>query len=88
VARVMLWIVPPSTWAKQVSPSNFPLVLYGIAAVLPLGICVGRGMWLAFVLGTIAMVIPLWLAIRKGPKTAENPSRAKGSLGDIAVAGR
>jgi putative membrane protein len=87
VARVMLWIVPPSKWAKQVSPSNFPLVLYGVAAVLPLGICVGRGMWLAFVLGTIAMVIPLWLAIRKGPKTAENPSRAKGPLGDVAVAG-
>ena len=88
VARVMLAIVPPTTWAMKVSPSNFPLVLYGVAAVLPLGICAGRGLWLAFVLGAIAMAIPLGLALRKGPKTVGSPSRAPGSLGDIAVAGR
>ena len=88
VARVMLTIVPPTTWAAKVSPSNFPLVLYAVNAVLPLGICIGRGLWLAFVLGAIAMAIPLALAIRKGPKTAGSPVRAPGSLGDIAVAGR
>ena len=88
VARVMLTIVPPTTWAERVSPSNFPLVLYGVAMVLPLGICAGRGMWLAFVLGAIAMAIPLGLALKKGPRSAESTSRAAGSLGDIAVAGR
>ncbi len=88
VARVMLMIVPPTTWASKVSPSNFPLVLYGVAAALPLGICIGRGMWLAFVLGTIAMAIPLVLAIRKGPKTVGIAARTSGSLGDIAVASR
>ena len=88
VARVMLTIVPPTTWAAKVSPSNFPLVLYAVNAVLPLGICIGRGLWLAFVLGALAMAIPLALAIRKGPKTAGSPARASGSLGDIAVAGR
>ena len=87
VARVMLMIVPPTTWAEKVSPSNFPLVLYGVAAVLPLGICIGRGLWMAFVLGAIAMVIPLVLAIRKGPKTVGIAARTPGSLGDIAVAG-
>ncbi|MBC7844767.1 MAG: carotenoid biosynthesis protein [Gemmatimonadaceae bacterium] len=88
VARVMLQIVPPTTWAERVSPSNFPLILYGVAAVLPLGICIGRGLWMAFVLGAIAMAIPLGLAMRKGPRAAGSTSRASGSLGDIAVVGR
>ncbi len=87
VARVMLSIVPPSTWAKKVSPSNFPLGLYAVNAVLPLGICLGRGLWGAFVLGAIAMAIPLGLAIRKRPQSASSPVRASSSLGDIAVAG-
>jgi uncharacterized membrane protein len=89
VARVMLMIVPPSRWASQVSPSGFPLVLYGVNALLPLGICIGRGLWLAFVLGAIAMAIPLVLAVRKGPaRAALTPGRTAGSIGDIAVAGR
>ncbi len=89
VARVMLAIVPPSTWAKKVSPSNFPLGLYAVNGVLPLGICVGRGMWLAFALGLIAMAIPLGLALRKRPHVAAGSTvRSSGALGDIAVAGR
>ena len=88
VSRVMLTIVPPTTWARKVSPSNFPLALYGVNAVLPLGICLGRGLWVAFVLGSIAMAIPLILAYRKRPQTAASAPRTSGSLGDIAVAGR
>ncbi|MCC7051794.1 MAG: carotenoid biosynthesis protein [Gemmatimonadaceae bacterium] len=88
VSRVMLAIVPPSRWARDVSPTSFPLALYAVNAVLPLGICLGRGLWLAFVLGTVAMAIPLVLALRKGPKPAGSTQRSTGSLGDIAVAGR
>lgn len=89
VARVMLAIVPPSTWARKVSPSNFPLGLYAVNAVLPLGICAGRGLWGAFILGAIAMLIPLGLALRNRPRTASSSSRATGgSLGDVAVASR
>jgi uncharacterized membrane protein len=88
VARVMLSIVPPSTWARRVSPSNFPLVLYAVNATLPLGICFGRGLWAAFFLGAIAMAIPLGLALRKRPARMSAPARGAGSLGDIAVAGR
>jgi len=89
VARVMLMIVPPTRWASDVSPSSFPLVLYGVNAALPLGICIGRGLWLAFILGAIAMAIPLVLAVRKGPQTAGNTTlRAAGARGDVAVVGR
>ncbi len=88
VARVMLAIVPPSRWARDVSPSNFPLVLYGVNAVLPLGICYGHGLWLAFVLGAIAMAIPLGLAVWKRPRTVPSAVRTAESFGDIAVAGR
>jgi putative membrane protein len=70
VARVMLAIVPPTRWAERVSPSRLPLVLYGANAVLPLLICVGRGMWWAVLLGGLAMGIPLVLAIRRGRSTA------------------
>jgi hypothetical protein len=59
-----------------------------VNAVLPLGICYGRGLWAAFVLGAIAMAIPLGLAIWKRPLRKATTARSAGSLGDIAVAGR
>ena len=64
VARVMLQLVPPSVWAAKVSPSRFPLVLYGVNGILPIAICLRQNMALAGVLGTIAMGIPLVAAWR------------------------
>lgn len=64
VARVMLAIVPPSRWAERVSPSKLPLVLYAANGVLPILICAGRGMWWAVALGSLAMAVPLALALR------------------------
>ena len=64
VARVMLAIVPPSRWAAEVSPTRLPLVLYAVNGVFPILICAGRGMWYAVAFGTIAMAIPLMLAVR------------------------
>jgi len=75
VARVMLAIVPPSAWAARVSPSNLPLFLYGVNALLPLLICVGRGMWGAVLFGAIAMAIPLVLAVVM-PRRGFNSRRA------------
>lgn len=63
VARAMLAIVPPSTWTAKVSPSGFPLVLYAANGLLPIAICFRRDMALAGVLGTIAMGLPLLLAL-------------------------
>jgi uncharacterized membrane protein len=64
VARVMLAIVPPSDWTARVSPSRFPLVLYGVNGLLPIAICFRQDMVLAGVLGLLAMGIPLLLAAR------------------------
>lgn len=64
IARVMVAIVPPSRWARDVSPTRFPLVLYAVNGILPIAICVRHGMTWAWVLGTLAMGIPLALALR------------------------
>jgi putative membrane protein len=64
VARVMLAIVPPSRWAADVSPSPMPLVLYAVNGLFPILICAGRGLWGAVIFGTVAMALPLVLALR------------------------
>lgn len=84
VARAMLAIVPPSVWARAVSRSNFPLWLYGVNGLLPIAICFGQGMALAGVLGSIAMLVPLALALRAVDGT---PARATHRMGDVAIAG-
>ena len=66
ITRVLLAIVPPSTWATRVSPSRLPLALYAVNGICPILICVGRGMWWAVVLGSAAMALPLVLALRSG----------------------
>lgn len=68
VARVMLSIIPPSVWAQQVSPHRLPMVLYALNGVLPIVICARWEMVPAAVLGTIAMALPLWLALRREPR--------------------
>jgi putative membrane protein len=88
VSRVMLAIVPPSAFARQVSPSRFPLALYAVNGILPIAICVRYGMWWAALLGAIAMLVPLALAIRAGaPATVAAPTRERRTMGDVAVAG-
>ena len=64
VARAMLALVPPSTWAGKVSPSNLPLALYAVNGLLPLAICFAQNMLLAGVLGSLAMALPLLAALR------------------------
>ena len=86
VARVMLAIVPPTTWAAKVSPHRLPLTLYALNGLLPLAICFRQDMVLAGVLGTIAMAIPLWAALRKDPQPIGNAGTA--SIGRVVVSSR
>ena len=85
VARVMLMIVPPSVWVARVSPSRFPLVLYAVNGLLPIGICLAQDMVLAGVLGAIAMGLPLALALRTGQQHARTREVVRG---DVALPGR
>lgn len=84
VARVMLAIVPPTTWAAKVAPHRLPITLYAVNGLLPLAICFRQDMVLAGVLGTIAMAIPLWAALRREPAAMASPS----AMGHVAVSGR
>lgn len=87
VSRVMLAIVPPALFAERVSPSSFPLVLYGVNGVLPIAICLRQGMWWAAGFGALAMALPLGLAIRAGaPRGARAPRTDRRGLG-VPVAG-
>ena len=86
VARVMLMIVPPSMWAAKVSPHRLPIMLYAVNGLLPLAICFRQDMVLAGVLGTIAMAIPLWAALRNDPQPLMSLGTA--SAGRVAVSGR
>lgn len=63
VARAMLAIVPPSTWVRALAPSSLPLMLYAVNGLLPIAICFAQDMVLAGVLGTIAMGLPLAMAL-------------------------
>lgn len=87
VARLMLMIVPPSSWARNVAPSNFPLVLYGVNGLLPIAICLRQDMFWAGVLGFLAMAIPLALAVRAGAQGAQRTSMRGLGVQDIALAG-
>jgi len=73
VARAMLALVPPSTWVRVISPSRLPMALYAVNGVLPIAICFAQDMALAGILGTIAMGIPLLLAIRAGRARSAAP---------------
>jgi putative membrane protein len=86
VARAMLALVPPTTWARVVSPSKLPMALYAVNGMLPIAICFSQDMAVAGVLGTIAMGIPLLLALRARP--AQVVATDTMPLSRMAVTGR
>lgn len=70
ISRLMLWIVPPSTWSATVAPFAFPLILYATNGIMPIAVTARHGYWLASIGGLVAMGLPLLLAIRAGRKPA------------------
>jgi putative membrane protein len=63
IARVMLAIAPPSAFARRVSPSALPILLYLANGIMPIALCVRDGLTWAAVLGTIAMALPAGAAL-------------------------
>jgi carotene biosynthesis associated membrane protein len=76
IARVMLWIAPPSAIAAGTRREWLPAALYAINGVMPVAICLRDGLWGAATLGTLAMAIPLGLAVRFGRRRGAASSEA------------
>lgn len=74
IARVMLWIAPPSAVAAGTQREWLPGALYAINGVMPVAICVRDGLWWAAALGTLAMAIPLGLALRQARRRGVEPA--------------
>lgn len=85
VAFAMLSIVPGRRIAERASPTRLPFVLYAVNGVMPIALCARDGMWWAVGLGTLAMGIPLALALRARPRGARAASPAAASR--VALAG-
>ncbi len=64
ISRVMLAIVPPSAWRREVAPFALPLVVYAVNAVMPIATVARHGYWGTAMAGILAMGIPLALALR------------------------
>jgi uncharacterized membrane protein len=64
VSRVMVWLIPPSTWRRAVAPHRLPILLYALNGLLPIAICVRQGMVPAGLLGLVLMGGASWLAWR------------------------
>jgi putative membrane protein len=87
IARVVLAFVPPTRWARDLAWDRFPLVLYAVNGILPLGICLGRELWAGFWWGAVAMGVPLLLAVlARRPATVTTGLRAASPVGDVAIA--
>ena len=56
IARVMLWIVPPTAVRRFVAPSRVPVVLYLANGIMPVALCLRDHLWWAAVLGASGML--------------------------------
>ena len=71
-----LVFAPPTLFAARISPTWLPIILYAVFGIMPIALCVRDDMIWGAVFGTIAMLIPVALAIKATPKTGnEQESR-------------
>lgn len=70
IARLVLIFVPPTMFATRISPTWLPTILYAVNGIMPVALCVRDDMLWAAVLGTIAMLVPVSLAVRGRPTVA------------------
>ena len=68
IARLLLQIAPPTLYAARISPTWLPIVLYAVNGIMPVALCVRDELWLAALFGSIAMLIPLALAVFARPR--------------------
>ena len=93
IAWLMLRFVPPSEIARQVSPGRFPLLLYAVNGIMPIAICARYGFVWAVVFGTLAMAVPVLLALRAGAPRVARDAAGEGAgptpvrPGEVALSG-
>lgn len=68
ISRLLLAIAPPTLYAARLSPTSLPIILYAVNGIMPIAICFRDDMLWAAILGTIAMAVPVGLAIWAGPQ--------------------
>ena len=73
VSRLMLAIVPPTTWRATTVGLAFPLVLYATNGIMPIATVARHGYWWAAILGILAMGAPLWMVLRARNRGAAAP---------------
>ena len=67
ISRLMLALVPPTTWRDRIAPTWLPLALYATNGLMPIAVTARYGYIWAALGGLVAMGLPLWLARR--PRT-------------------
>jgi putative membrane protein len=79
IARIMLLILPPAELTARIANSPLPVVLYLANGVMPVALCLREGFWWAAILGSLAMLIPAYRALRgsaTGPEFRSVPESA------------
>ena len=71
IARLLLQVTPPTLYATRISPTWLPIILYAVNGIMPVALCIRDELWLAALFGTIAMLIPLALAVVARPRDAQ-----------------
>ncbi len=75
ISRLVLVFAPPTLFATRISNTALPIVLYAVNGIMPVALCVRDNMMWAAVLGTMAMLVPVALAVRGRPRVwQEDPN--------------
>jgi uncharacterized membrane protein len=74
ISRLVLQIVPPTVYAEKLSPTHLPVVLYAVNGIMPVALCLRDNLLWGAVLGSLAMAIPVALAVRARARTGLSAS--------------
>ncbi|HSJ65498.1 MAG TPA: carotenoid biosynthesis protein [Gemmatimonadaceae bacterium] len=72
VAFAMLLVAPPSRFARRVSPSPIPIIVYAVNGLMPLAMVARAGLWWSFWPGLVAMgaIVAAAIVRRNGNEAA------------------
>jgi putative membrane protein len=76
IARTMLAVVAPASFAASVASSPLPPLLYLANGLMPISICLRDGLSLAAGLGVVGMLLPTAIAMSNAPRDRE-PARVQ-----------